>query len=383
MSEHFFTSLESFSQFSDFTDLAKYKDAPDDWDVIITDILSSTKAIEAGQYRDVNRIGAMAIVAVKSVLKSFDFPFVFGGDGATFLISNTKTAEALNALAQVMTLSERNFGLHLRVGHLPVKKITQAGARILVSKMQLAPNLFVAMFAGGGLTLAEEIIKNDPDTLIKALPPIDIDLSQLSCRWNPIKSAKGKIISLIITEEERSPLQTFREIASTLKYVLLEDNNPVKPTTMSYKFLEEFVHDEKKYHDSVFSISFIRRLMEVVLSNLVFRHGMHPIIFNPKMYADSLEHHSDYRKFDDAFRLVLDCSLEDIRKVETYLQGLKNEGKINYGIHVSDTALMTCVFENATPGNHIHFVDGGDGGYAKAAQMLKNGRAVSSSKCNG
>ena len=383
MSEHFFTRLESFSRFSDFTDSTKYKEAPDDWDIIFADITGSTKAIEAGKYRDVNRIGAMAIVAVKSVLKSFDFPFVFGGDGATFLIPHAKTTAALNALAQVMALSEKNFGLDLRVGHLPVKKITQAGAKILVSKMQLAPNLFVAMFAGGGLTLAEKIIKNDPDALIKALPPINIDLSQLSCRWNPIKSTKGKIISLIITEEERSHFRIIREIATTLQYVLLEDNNPVKPTTMSYKSLKECIHDEKKYHDSVFSISFILRLIEILFSNLVFKHGMHPIVFNRKIYADSMRNHSDYRKFDDTFRLVLDCSLEDIDKVKAYLQELKNEGKINYGIHISDTALMTCVVENTTPGNHIHFVDGGDGGYAKAAQMLKNSRAVSSPKCNG
>jgi hypothetical protein len=32
---------------------------------------------------------------------------------------------------------------------------------------------------------------------------------------------------------------------------------------------------------------------------------------------------------------------------------------------------MTCYVNDLNPGNHIHFIDGGDGGYAMAAKKLK------------
>ena len=38
--------------------------------------------------------------------------------------------------------------------------------------------------------------------------------------------------------------------------------------------------------------------------------------------------------------------------------------------HTSETALMTCVIDGYD-GNHVHFVDGADGGYALAAKQLK------------
>ena len=38
---------------------------------------------------------------------------------------------------------------------------------------------------------------------------------------------------------------------------------------------------------------------------------------------------------------------------------------------VADTALMTCLVSSAEAGLHVHFVDGGDGGYTNAAKQMK------------
>ena len=47
------------------------------------------------------------------------------------------------------------------------------------------------------------------------------------------------------------------------------------------------------------------------------------------------------------------------------------KGWIAYGIHPSDSALMTCQFDAFADGKHMHFIDGGNGGYAMAAKGLK------------
>ena len=81
--EQFFELVPGFSDFKQFTEEQAYVEVPDDWIVVVTDVKGSTKAIEAGRYRDVNKIGAATIAALKNAMPNMTLPFVFGGDGAT------------------------------------------------------------------------------------------------------------------------------------------------------------------------------------------------------------------------------------------------------------------------------------------------------------
>ena len=79
---------------------------------------------------------------------------------------------------------------------------------------------------------------------------------------------------------------------------------------------------------------------------------------------------SDYRKYDGTLKMIISVSQEARENLENYLQSEKEQGNLFYGIHVSDKALMTCLLHSGTE-REVHFVDGGDGGYALAAKMLK------------
>jgi hypothetical protein len=50
--------------------------------------------------------------------------------------------------------------------------------------------------------------------------------------------------------------------------------------------------------------------------------------------------------------------------------GFETRGEIIFGVHAAKEALMTCVVFDRDV-NHVHFIDGGDGGYAKAAKRMK------------
>lgn len=43
---------------------------------------------------------------------------------------------------------------------------------------------------------------------------------------------------------------------------------------------------------------------------------------------------------------------------------------MHYGLHLQDVALMTCCVPSVLTSEHVHFLDGGDGGYAAAAKQL-------------
>ncbi len=47
-------------------------------------------------------------------------------------------------------------------------------------------------------------------------------------------------------------------------------------------------------------------------------------------------------------------------------------GELFYGVHLSDESLMTCYVQSVEAADHIHFIEGGDGGYAGASRQLKH-----------
>src|SRR5688572_12050453 len=99
----FFASLPEISDFGQVTHADVYREAPATWSLALTDVRGSTRAIEAGRYRDVNALGVASIVAVCNALPDVDVPYVFGGDGATLLVPGSRaqpTAEALRGVAR-------------------------------------------------------------------------------------------------------------------------------------------------------------------------------------------------------------------------------------------------------------------------------------------
>ena len=86
-SDRFYGSIPVFRGFGKLMDPALYSPLPDDWTIGVADIVESTKAIAQARYKAVNMAGAAVIAAVTNALEGREFPFVFGGDGASFAVS--------------------------------------------------------------------------------------------------------------------------------------------------------------------------------------------------------------------------------------------------------------------------------------------------------
>ena len=82
----FYEYLPVFRDFSHVADEACFTPMPDDWVVGVADVQQSTEAIRQNRYKAVNMAGAAVIASVANALKNRDFPFVFGGDGASFAV---------------------------------------------------------------------------------------------------------------------------------------------------------------------------------------------------------------------------------------------------------------------------------------------------------
>ena len=113
----------------------------------------------------------------------------------------------------------------------------------------------------------------------------------------------------------------------------------------------------------------IRVFFEMLITRILDFTGWKLPGINFRRYKASMIEHSDYRKFDESLRLVIDCTLEMSLKIKNGLE-LEND-HIFYGIHESDSALMTCFMQTMETSGHIHFIDGNHGGYALAAKSMK------------
>jgi hypothetical protein len=93
--------------------------------------------------------------------------------------------------------------------------------------------------------------------------------------------------------------------------------------------------------------------------------------FVPKAYVQQVVENSDFRKYDDGLRMILDCTPDLERTLTERLTAAASAGVASYGLHRQDTAMMTCFTPSALRSDHVHFIDGARGGYAAAATALK------------
>src|SRR5262249_40762380 len=102
-STDFYEYLPVFRDFTNVADETCFTPMPDDWVVGVADVQQSTEAIRQHRYKAVNMAGAAVIASVANALKNRDFPFVFGGDGASFAVPSTDATPAPQAPAATPT----------------------------------------------------------------------------------------------------------------------------------------------------------------------------------------------------------------------------------------------------------------------------------------
>jgi len=378
----FYRDLEAFTEFPDVTVAARYAPLPSGWFVVVADIVGSTKAIE-GRYKDVNLMGAACITAVINALPNHTIPYVFGGDGATMTIPASAANEVRRVLGLARRLSRDQFDLDLRAGMVPVDDVREAGADVRIAKFQLTPGNYLATFSGGGVQLVDSMIKADArhGAYDIAIPTGDgsPDLEGLSCRWEPLASCRGTMMSMLILaihDDDTEKAKTYNTVIDGVAEILLDEansNNPVSSENMVFKWPSRGIERESKLlrgcgkpiKDLVWL--YLQSFTQYVLERLNLSAGG----YNAPVYRDELRRNSDFRRFDDMLRMILDCPLDKADEIESFFVSLHEKGRIVFGTHRSDHALMTCLVFSLTKSEHVHFVDGTEGGFAMAAVPLK------------
>lgn len=381
MSASFFSSLEPFTDFVEVANAQHYRAVPDDWLVVITDVRGSTKAIEAGRYKDVNSLGVASIVALRNALPGVDLPFVFGGDGATMLVPATERPRVEATLRGVKDMARTAFSMEMRTAIVPVAELAAGGHRILVARFQASADVHLAMFRGTGLGRAERLVKS-PITAAKyevlGGGPSDADFTGFECRWEPIPSSRGVVASLLVqarAEDADTADRVYAEVIAELDALLEDAGRPVSPESLRLQGFSGNFDAEARIRSGrdgglAFQWRRFRAAADATVGSFLLQKGWRAGGFPGDVYKEEVTANTDFRKFDETLRLVVDVSPETLERLRAKLEARRERGDLAYGIHESRASIMTCAIQ-AYEGRHMHFVDGSDGGYALAAKQLK------------
>ena len=374
----FFVGLPLLASARDTFDESKYFPAPDDWALVVTDIVDSTVAIAKGRHKTVNFVAALAITALKNLCAPDSIPFLFGGDGAVVMVPPRHAQAARRELARVRGLAAREFGMRLRIGLASVGELRRHGSDVRVGRYEPSPGNSFGVFLGGGVGQLEAAIRGRgvPDLIASAAIPESLDdgaptdLSGLSCRWDELRSRRGKMVTLIVNGAPDPG-----EIHATIMCLAGQegDTRPVRLDTLSTRWPPKgFVLEARaRRRGGSFAASVLRVLYDTLLAWIVFARGRPIRGFDPDRYRREVATNTDFCKHDETLCFVIDCPLGAIEPIREYVDRCASGTTIRFGMDVADTALMTCLVTSTANSLHVHFVDGGGGGYTNAAKKLK------------
>jgi len=381
---HFYRDLLVTEEFEKALDSSTHRELPNDWWVVVTDVIGSTKAVETRRYKDVNSVGVATIVAIVNVDRSIELPFVFGGDGCVCAIPPSLVPGVRKAVLGCKQIAIDGFKLDLRCGLVPVAELRERGAWLRVGKSRLSRTVTQAALSGRGWEHAEKLVK-DPETraryevVAKDGEEAEADLSGYECRWQGVPPTKECTLAVLVQALDGDGdrrVETYRQVLAHVGSVFnTEDSHPLSSGGMALSFdprkawAEAQIRAHGKGLVAQMSHAFFTYLA-VIVGTILMKFGVRASTVDWGRYKDEVIENTDHRKFDGALKFVVDASGKEAADLEAFLAREHAQGRLVYGLHRSRAALITCMVASYQ-GAHVHFVDGSDGGYAIAAKMLK------------
>jgi hypothetical protein len=382
----FYAGLPVLADFSAVTDTANFAPLPPDWHVATCDVRNSTVAVQAGDYKHVNTVGAAAVTAMLNAAGELDIPFIFEGDGSAFCVPPQLLEDAKAALVKTQEMAKKSFGLELRVATLPVAKIREAGLDILVARVRVSENYIQAAFAGGGMAFADRYMKDPATAPLCEVTPGSVaargSLDGLECRWQDIPSRHGETVSLMVRALAGEPAKAaavYRDVIAKVREIYGTDEacHPLTPpiATLVPSLNARQLGNEvgvRAADRGAFGkwLWLMRARWFVLLGWFLMKFGIRTGETDWSRYKETLLRNSDVRKFNDIYRQILSGTPAQREALDAWLAERYAKRALVYGLHVTDRAHMTCLVFNYS-GRHLHFIDGADGGLFLAAKRFK------------
>lgn len=350
-----------------------FYNVPESWHVVITDIRNSTGAVAGGMHETVNFIATGSIVSVLNIAfkAGITVPFFFGGDGATFIVPPVIADEAMRALAVFRKNTKENFGLDLRIGIVAVTEIYAKSFELKLSKLKVSGAFSIPVVLGDGLYCAEKLVKSEQYRFAYESTTEDkLDLSGMQCRWDkigPPEMDQEVVTLLVCAPAGKKQAALFARVMKHVDdiYGPFPRRQPISVPRLIWKTTFKKMEMEMLVRNGRINILRLAASWIAWLAGHVYFRTSHG-----KNYLNSLVEMSDTLVIDGKINTVITGTPQQREQLQNALDGMEAAQEIYYGLHVSSESVMSCYVRDLKDG-HIHFVDGAEGGYTKAAGILK------------
>lgn len=380
---NFYHDLEIMPSLEAAMGYAECPELPDDWWIVITDVVDSSGAIAKGRFRAVNTVAVASIASVVNVDRDIKIPFVFGGDGATFAVPSILLDRIRIALRGARHLAMERFGLDLRVGLIASTVLKAGGFSVRLGKIRLSRHVTLPMFSGNGWMEAEYRVKaaRPGDSIMLDLEgPKEADFSGFECRWKNVPSLNDHKLSLIVralVDDHEGQQVVYRQVLKKTREIFGDPSrhHPLQEKQLHISFSPARLSHETRVRTQGQGIW--KKLVYLFRLYLLNIAGSYLFATQAKSktvdwgeYKREIVANSDYRRFNGSLNIILDATQEQTRQMTEWLDQKSTAGQLAYGLHTSSEAMVTCLVESYN-GKHMHFVDGTEGGFTAAARSLK------------
>ena len=375
----FYKDLPSYQvSTADIFEETSFVTVPGDWEIIVADVKDSSKAVSEGRHNDVNLVAGGSVIAALNVAHKYgiEIPFFYGGDGGTFIVPPRLLKPVLAALTAHMVNSSKNFNLDMHKGHINVGAMYGKGHFLEIAKLNTGEGLHKAIIYGDGLIEAEKIIKGKEEEISERETDNLADMEGLECRWNSIKppvSATEIVCLLIIAVEPLQQRVVFKDVLQQMQIIYGDINNrhPLSTERLRLLFTIDKVKNEMIVKYGKWKpLYFLKSFFQNIAGMFYFKYNLNIKNLRGRVYLKQVISNSDTLMIDGRINTIISGTEAQRLQLISFLLEKEKEGSIIFGHHVSSESIMTCYIRNRNK-DHIHFVDGSNGGYTKAAMEIK------------
>lgn len=351
-----------------------FSNLPEDWHVLIADIENSTRAIGDGKHQQVNLVATGSVIAILNLAaeKKINIPFFFGGDGAILLVPPALLKSGIAALNQHKKNTLKNFGFNLKVGQFSVEEIYRNGIDLKIARARINSVFNIPVVLGNGLQFAENMVKTEVNESFTSVDNTLLNLDGMECKWDRIRPPEEnqEVISLLVSGYgEEDPAMNLSNVLKSIDDIYgsprLRKPISVKRLKLNAK-LRQINLEMRTKLGKVNGYYFLKNWFKNNFGKFYLNYSN-----KGKDYLEKLVELTDTITIDGRINTVITGTSEQRSSLVSYLDHLEKTGKIRYGLHVSRESVMSCYVKDMATNDHIHFVDGADGGYTKAANNLK------------
>ncbi|MEP6700350.1 MAG: DUF3095 family protein, partial [Bacteroidota bacterium] len=172
---------------------------------------------------------------------------------------------------------------------------------------------------------------------------------------------------LVIAGEGVKQADVFKKVIDNIDaiYGAVENRTPISVPRLKLKGTLKKIGLEMKTKLGGYKPFYLMRTwVTTMLGSLYFQTKQ------GKVYLTRLVDMSDTLVIDGKINTVISGTTIQREKLVKELNKLEETGEILYGLFVSKESVMSCYVRNMND-HHVHFIDGSEGGYTKAASILK------------